>query len=45
VDIATLVMKVDAAMYRVKRRGRRAILFHSQEPAARLVRRRVAGPG
>jgi diguanylate cyclase (GGDEF)-like protein len=45
VDIATLVMKADAAMYRVKRRGRRAILFHSQEPAARLVRRRVARTG
>ena len=40
VDIATLVMKADTAMYRVKRRGRGAFLFHADEPAVRLVRHR-----
>jgi len=38
VDIATLVMKADAAMYRVKRRGRGTFLFHQDEPRAQLLR-------
>jgi diguanylate cyclase (GGDEF)-like protein len=38
VDIATLVMKADSAMYNVKRRGRGAFLFHQDEPRAQLLR-------
>lgn len=42
VDIATLVMKADSAMYQVKRRGRGAFLFHEDEPRAHLLRRGAA---
>ncbi|MGQ0752008.1 MAG: diguanylate cyclase domain-containing protein [Betaproteobacteria bacterium] len=42
VDIATLVMKADSAMYQVKRRGRGAFLFHQDEPRAHLLRRGAA---
>jgi diguanylate cyclase (GGDEF)-like protein len=42
VDIATLVMKADSAMYQVKRRGRAAFLFHQEEPQARLLHRGAA---
>jgi diguanylate cyclase (GGDEF)-like protein len=42
IDIATLVMKADSAMYQVKRRGRGAFLFHREEPRARLLRRGAA---
>jgi diguanylate cyclase (GGDEF)-like protein len=42
VDIATLVMKADSAMYTVKRRGRGAFLFHRDEPRTHLLRRGAA---
>lgn len=45
IDIATLVMKADAAMYRVKKRGRGAFLFHHDETPRRLLRRRSARAG
>jgi diguanylate cyclase (GGDEF)-like protein len=38
VDIATLVMKADSAMYKVKRRGRATFLFHEDEPRVHLIR-------
>jgi len=42
VDIATLVMKADSAMYQVKRRGRGAFLFHENSPRAHLLRHGAA---